>query len=128
MKIVITSNGTDLDNPMSPIFGRCPIFLFVEDEADEIEAVPNPAVDAHGGAGIQAAQFVVDRGAKAVITGRVGPNAMDVLKAADIPIYLSQGDTPRQVLEAFKAGKLQEQTESHGRMGGGGGGRRRGGV
>ena len=128
MKIVITSNGADLDSPMSPMFGRCPIFIFVGDEADEIESVPNPAVDAHGGAGIQAAQFVVDRGAKAVITGRVGPNAMDVLKAADIPIYLSQGDTPRQALEAFKAGKLQEQTESHGRMGGRGGGRRRGGV
>ena len=49
MKIVITSNGTDLDSPMSPIFGRCPTFLFVEDDVDEIEAVPNPAVDAHGG-------------------------------------------------------------------------------
>ena len=79
-------------------------------------------------AGIQAAQFVVDRGAQALVTGRVGPNAMDVLKAADIPIYLSQDDTPRQALEAFKAGRLQEQTESHGRMGGRGGGRRRGRV
>jgi predicted Fe-Mo cluster-binding NifX family protein len=128
MKIVITSNGADLDSPISPIFGRCPMFLFVEEEAEGGEAVENPAVDAHGGAGIQAAQFVVDRGTKAVITGRVGPNAMDVLKAADIPIYLYQGDTPRQALEAFKAGQLKEQTESHGRMGGRGGGRRRGGV
>ena len=128
MKIAITSNGADLDSPMSPIFGRCPIFLFIEDEADEIEAVKNPAVDAHGGAGIQAAQFVVDRGAKALITGRVGPNAMDVLKAVDIAVYLFQGDTPRQALEAFKAGELEKQTESQGRAGGRGGGRRRGRV
>jgi predicted Fe-Mo cluster-binding NifX family protein len=128
MKIVITSNGADLDSPVSPVFGRCPMFLFLESDADVVEAVPNPAIDAHGGAGIQAAQFVVDRGAKAVITGRVGPNAMDVLKEADVPIYLCQGDTPRQALEAFKAGKLQEQTESHGRGRGRGGGRRHGGV
>jgi predicted Fe-Mo cluster-binding NifX family protein len=126
MKIALTSNGADLDSPMSPIFGRCPMFIFIEDDTDEVEAVPNPAIDAHGGAGIQAAQFVIEQGAKALITGRVGPNAMDVLKAADVPIYLYQGDTPRQAMEAFKAGKLQKQTESHGRMGGRGGGRRRG--
>lgn len=128
MKIVITSNEADLDRPISPIFGRCPMFLFVEDETDGFEAVKNPAVDAHGGAGIQAAQFVVERGAKALITGRIGPNAMDVLKAADIAVYLFQGDTPRQALEAFKAGELEQQTESRGRMGGRGGGRRRGRV
>jgi predicted Fe-Mo cluster-binding NifX family protein len=128
MKIAVTSTGSDLNSPISPIFGRCPMFIFIDDESDEVEAIRNPAVDAHGGAGIQAAQFVVDRGAKAVITGRVGPNAMDVLKAADIPIYLFQGDTPRQALEAFKAGKLEEQTESHGRRGGRGSGRSRGRV
>lgn len=108
MKIVITSNGTDLESPISSIFGRCPVFLFLKDDADEIEAVENPAADAHGGAGIQAAQFVVDQGVEAVITGRVGPKAMDVLKAADIPIYIFHGDTPRRALEAFRAGKLKK--------------------
>jgi len=126
MKIVITSNGPDVDSPMSPIFGRCPMFLFLEDDADAFEAVENPALDAHGGAGIQAAQFVVDQGAKALITGRVGPNAMDVLMAADIPVYIFQGDTPRQALAAYQAGRLEQQTESHRQMGGRGGGRRRG--
>jgi predicted Fe-Mo cluster-binding NifX family protein len=109
MKIVITSNGTDLESPISSIFGRCPVFLFLEDDTDEIEAVENPAVDAHGGAGIQAAQFVVDQGAEVVITGRVGPKAMNVLKAADIPVYIFQGDTPRSALEAFRSGELQKE-------------------
>jgi predicted Fe-Mo cluster-binding NifX family protein len=125
MKIVLTSNGADLDSPISPIFGRCPMFLFFEEETEGVEAVENPAADAHGGAGIQAAQLMVDRGAKAVITGRVGPNAMDVLKEASIPVYILQGDTPRQALEAFKAGELTEQTEGHGRRGGRGSGRGR---
>ena len=109
MKIVITSNGDNLESPISSKFGRCPVFLFLEDDADEIEAVENPALDTHGGAGIQAAQFVVDQGAEAVITGRVGPKAMDVLIAADVPIYIFQGDTPRRALEAFKAGELQKE-------------------
>jgi predicted Fe-Mo cluster-binding NifX family protein len=109
MKIVITSNGTDLESPISSIFGRCPVFLFLESDADEFEAVENPAGDVHGGAGIRAAQFVVEQGAEAVITGRVGPKAMDVLKAADIPIYIFHGDTPRRALEAFRAGELQKE-------------------
>jgi len=129
MKIVITSTGTDLDSTFSPTFGRCPVFIFLEEEADGMEAIRNPASDAHGGAGIQAAQFVIDQGVEAVVTGRVGPNAMDVLKAAGIPIYIFQGDTPRHALEAFRSGTLQQQTGVQGRMGRrGGGGRRRGGV
>jgi predicted Fe-Mo cluster-binding NifX family protein len=109
MKIVITSNGADLESPMSPVFGRCPVFIFIEDDVDGFEAVKNPAMDAHGGAGIQAAQFVVDKGAEAIITGRVGPKAMDVLKAADIPIYIFQGESVRQAVESFKAGNLHKE-------------------
>jgi predicted Fe-Mo cluster-binding NifX family protein len=109
MKIAVTSTGSDLDSPMSPIFGRCPMFIFIEDDGDEVEAVKNPAMDARGGAGIQAAQFVVNHGAEAIITGRVGPNAMDVLRAANIPIYIFQGGSVRQAIESFKAGKLEKQ-------------------
>ena len=29
MKIVVTANGTELDAPASPVFGRCPIYIFV---------------------------------------------------------------------------------------------------
>jgi predicted Fe-Mo cluster-binding NifX family protein len=109
MKIAVTSNGADTDSSMSPIFGRSPMFLFIEDDVDEVEAVENPAIDAHGGAGIQAAQFVVNHGAKAVITGRVGPKAKDVLMAAEIPVYIFHGDTVGQAIEAFRAGKLQKE-------------------
>jgi predicted Fe-Mo cluster-binding NifX family protein len=69
--------------------------------------VPNAAQGASGGAGIQAAQYVVAQGAQAVLTGNVGPNAMDVLQAANIPVYPVAGGTVREAVEAFKAGKTQ---------------------
>ena len=106
MKIVVTSNGADLDGPASPIFGRCPAFVFVDTETMSFETVENPAVAAGGGAGVQAAQFVVGRGAQAVVTGNVGPNAFDVFGAADVPIYLFGGGTVRQAVEAYKVGQL----------------------
>jgi predicted Fe-Mo cluster-binding NifX family protein len=106
MKIVVTSNSADLDGPASPVFGRCSTFVFVEPETMSFEAVENPAVGAAGGAGVQAAQCVVERGAQAVLTGNVGPNAFHVFEAANVPVYLVRGGTVRQAVEAYKAGQL----------------------
>jgi len=107
MKIAVSSQGDTLDAPASPVFGRCPTYLFVESETMEFEAVPNPAMSQGGGAGIQAAQFVVNQGANAVLSGNLGPNAFDVLQAAGVPGYLVAGGTVRQAVEAYKAGQLQ---------------------
>jgi predicted Fe-Mo cluster-binding NifX family protein len=106
MRIIVTANGADLEAPASPVFGRCPTYVFVDLDTMEFEAVENPAIAAPGGAGIQAAQFVVERGARAVVTGNVGPNAFDVLQSAGVPVYLFGGGTVRQAAEACKAGQL----------------------
>jgi predicted Fe-Mo cluster-binding NifX family protein len=106
MRIVVTANGPDLGAPSSPVFGRCPTYVFVDTDTMAFETVENPAISAAGGAGIQAAQFVVERGVQAVVTGNVGPNAFDVLRAADVPVYLFSGGTVRQAVEGCKAGRL----------------------
>jgi predicted Fe-Mo cluster-binding NifX family protein len=112
MKIVVSANGANLDAPASPIFGRCPMYAFVDTDTMESEAVENPAIGASGGAGIQAAQFVVEQGARAVVTGNMGPNAFNVLQSAGVPIYLFGGGTVRQGVEAFQAGQLPTAGEA----------------
>jgi len=107
MKIVVTANGADLDAPASPVFGRCPTYVFVDTETMQFEAVGNPAIAASGGAGIQAAQFIIERGAQAVVTGTVGPNAFNVFRAATVPFYVFAGGTVREAVEMCKAGGLQ---------------------
>jgi len=108
MKIVVTSGGTDLDAPASPVFGRCPSYVFVDTDTMEYEAVSNPASGAMGGAGIQAAQFVIQRGVQTVITGNVGPNAFGVLTSGGVSVYVCPpGKTVRQAVEDFKQGKLE---------------------
>lgn len=113
MKIVITANGNDLDAQVSPVFGRCPHFVFVDTETMAFEAVPNPALSAPGGAGIQAAQFAVEHGAEAVLSGNVGPNAYGVFQAANVPVYLISEGTIRQAVEAYKDGKLQSAAQAN---------------
>ncbi len=130
MKIVVSSQGENLDAPASPVFGRCPTYVFVDTDTMEFEALPNPAMNQGGGAGIQAAQFVVNQGAQAVLSGNLGPNAFDVLQAAGVPGYLIPEGTVRQAVEAYQAGQLQPMgganVAAHAGMGGGGGGMGRG--
>lgn len=105
MKIVVTAQGANLDAFVDPRFGRGQYFLFIDTDSSSVEAVANESRSAAGGAGIQAAQFVAEKGAKALITGSVGPNAEAVLKKAAIPAYRGAG-TVRSVVEKFKSGKL----------------------
>ena len=108
MKIIITTTSPNLDAQVDPRFGRGQYFLSVDTETSAWEAHANPAMDAAGGAGTQAAQFVAGLGAKAVISGDFGPNAYLALQAADIAMYLlGAGGTARAVAEAFKDGQLE---------------------
>ncbi len=106
MKICISSSGSGLDDEVDPRFGRCQYFGFVDTESMNFEAIPNSFMMAGGGAGIQAAQFVVNQGAKAVITGNVGPKAYDVLAAGGIEIFTGASGTVRKAIDSYKKGEL----------------------
>ena len=107
MRVVVTAQGKDLDSPTSPIFGRCPVFVIVDSDTMEFEAVDNASAAAGGGAGIQAAQWVIDQGAEAVLSHNLGPNAYAVLGQSGVAIYRIEGGTVREVVEALKEGRLE---------------------
>lgn len=106
MKVAVSASGTNLDARVDPRFGRCPYYLFVDMETGEYEALHNAATMAGRGAGIQAAEFVVQKGCDAVISGNMGPNAYRVFSAAGIPIYTAPGMNVGEAVEALKAGHL----------------------
>lgn len=107
MKIVVATETGGLDAQVSPVFGRAPKFCFVDSESLESDCVANPAVAQAGGAGIQAAEFVVKSGAKAVLAGDVGPNAFQVLQAAQVPCYNVEATTVEKAVIAFRQGNLK---------------------
>ena len=107
MKIAITSSGDNLDSQMDPRFGRCQYFVIVDPDTMDFEAMQNESAMASGGAGIQAAQTIVNVGINAVITGNVGPNAFEVLSAAGIETMTGANGTIKQALELYKSGSLQ---------------------
>lgn len=110
MKIVVSAAGKDLDAEVDPRFGRCQYLAFVDTDTMEFEAIENAAMAAGGGAGIATAQTVADRGAKAVLTGNMGPNAYEVLSQAGIQVLTGVSGKVKDVVEAFKSGSLSESS------------------
>jgi predicted Fe-Mo cluster-binding NifX family protein len=108
MKIAISSSGKDLDSQIDPRFGRCQYFIFVDPETMEFETLGNEGLMAMGGAGVQAAQLIVQKGATALITGNLGPNAASALSASKIKVYLVPGGAVKDVIEGYKSGSLRE--------------------
>jgi predicted Fe-Mo cluster-binding NifX family protein len=110
--IAVSADRPALEGSVDPTFGRCRLLLFVDPQTMEFEAVSNPGADAVGGAGIQAAQAVVRGGATALVTGNVGPNAMQVLQAAGVTVVTGFRGTVREAVEAFRSGALAPATSA----------------
>ncbi len=140
MKIAVSSSGKDLDSQVDTRFGRCACFVIVETDDMSFEAFDNESIALGGGAGIRAAQVVASKGAKAIITGNVGPNAVQTLSAAGVEIFVGQSGTVREVIENYTRGKINSTSTPNvadhygmgsgagmGRGMGGGGGRGMGG-
>jgi len=108
MKIILTATSPNIDSNVDPRFGRGAYFIITDPDTLEWEAHPNPGVDISGGAGIQAAQFVADQKAEAVLSGDFGPNAYNALQVAGIAMYLfNTSSTVMEAIEHFKAGQLE---------------------
>ena len=97
-----------------PSFGRAPLFLFYDTDTKQSVPVENPGALAQGGAGLKAAQAVLDGGAAALITPRCGENAAAVLLEGGVSLYKSQGADVAENLKRFAAGALDELTSFHG--------------
>lgn len=108
MKICVTATENSLDAQIDPRFGRCSYFVIVDSENMQFEVVPNMAAGASGGAGIQAAQAVANKGVKLLITGNVGPKAFQALAAAGIEVATGAFGTVREAIEKYKRGELNK--------------------
>ena len=107
MKICVTSQGDNLEAQVDPRFGRCQYFIFVETDTMEFEAVANQNISGMGGVGVQSGQIVSDKGAKSVVTGSVGPNAMKTLQSAGVEVMDGVSGTIREAVEQYKKGSLK---------------------
>jgi predicted Fe-Mo cluster-binding NifX family protein len=107
MKIGVTAIADNLEAEIDPRFGRCRYFLIIDPETMEFEVLSNEGLGAMGGAGIATAQAIAGRGVTVLITGNVGPNAFEALKASGIEMLTGVSGTVKEAIENYKRGELQ---------------------
>ena len=113
MKVAVSATGVDLNAQIDPRFGRCANFVIVDTDTMEFEAIQNPYITAGGGAGIQSAQLVANKGVQAVLTGNCGPNAFQTLSAAGVQVITGVSGTVREAVEGYKSGQFQTTAQAN---------------
>ncbi len=122
MKIAIPVDEKTLSSNVCVSFGRTPYFLIYDTETKESIFIENSAAASTGGAGIKAAQTIVDNEANALLTPRCGQNAADVIKSADIKMFKTISASVKDNIDAFINGELSLLDEIHAGFHGHGGG------
>lgn len=113
MIVAIPTDQNQIDTTVCISFGRAPFFLIYDMEADSYAFIENSAQKSQGGAGVKAAQILVDAHAAAVITPRCGENAAEIFNAAGVKIFHSAGQSITQNIEAYKNNQLQILEDIH---------------
>jgi predicted Fe-Mo cluster-binding NifX family protein len=140
MKIAVSATGKELNSTIDPRFGRASYFVVVDSESEKIIDVINnlASQDAAQGAGINAGTVIAKSGAEVLLTGQVGPNALEVLRASGVKVIQNVSGTVSEAVRQYKKGTLSPSEEvssdvpplgrgvAGGGRGMGGGGRGRG--
>ena len=113
MKIAMPVDDKSMETTVCQSFGRTPYFLIYDTESKESVFLDNSAAASQGGAGIKAAQTIVDNKVSALLTPRCGENAAEVIKATHIQMYKTINDSIKDNIEALNAGNLSLLDEIH---------------
>ncbi len=106
MKIILTATSDSLDCLLDERFGRAAYFLLYDVEQKTAEFFSNEQSNAAQGAGIQAAQNIVELGVECLITGTCGPKALRVLNSAGIEVYNIHAMPIGECIDLFVEGNL----------------------
>lgn len=110
MRIIISSDGKDIESNIDQRFGRCNYFVIVDVENSKIinvESVKNIGADQGHGAGLKAAEQVGELKADYIITGELGPNSTTVLEKLKISSFFASGKI-NEAVKNFIANNLKK--------------------
>ncbi|MCU4163996.1 NifB/NifX family molybdenum-iron cluster-binding protein [Carboxylicivirga caseinilyticus] len=93
MKIAITSTQNIPESTFDLRFGRASYFCIYNTENNSVEFIDNENINANSGAGIKAAEKVIELGVSRVISGDFGPKAKDLLDKFKIQMVMLDDDS-----------------------------------
>jgi predicted Fe-Mo cluster-binding NifX family protein len=120
MRIAISAeNKNGLDSTVSHHFGRCPCYVLVDLEGEEIQTiqtVDNPYYGGHQPGMVPA--FIHSQEVDVMLSGGMGRRAIQFFEGYGIQVATGAGGTVRTALESFLRGELHgakpcKESEEH---------------
>ena len=109
MRIALSADDDNgLDSVISPHFGRCPYYVFVDLEEREVKAVTaeaNPFFGQHQPGAVPG--FINSKGVNVMLTGGMGRRAVMFFEQFRIEAVTGASGTVRHALEQYLGGQLR---------------------
>ena len=110
MKIALAADDDrGVEAVLSHHFGRCPYYILVDIEGEEIKdvkAAQNPFYGSHGEPG-EVPNFIRGLGAEVIIAGGMGPRAIGFFSEFGIQAITGGSGMVKDVIKAYLSGELQ---------------------
>jgi len=108
MRIAISADSNQgLDSPVGQHFGRCPYYILVDVEGQEVKAVKvvdNPYYGNHEPGQVPA--FISSQGADVMLAGGMGGRAVEFFRQYGIQPVSGASGTARDALSRYLGGEL----------------------
>ena len=109
MRVAVSADDNNgLDSVVSPHFGRCPYYVLVDLEGQEVKqvnTVANPYYDNHQRG--QVPGFIRSQGAGVMLTGGMGRRALGLFEQYGVEAVTGASGTVRYALERYLGGELR---------------------
>ncbi|OQX65024.1 MAG: dinitrogenase iron-molybdenum cofactor biosynthesis protein [Anaerolinea sp. 4484_236] len=110
MRIAISAaDNQGLDSPISPHFGRCPYYVFVdldeENKITNVTSIVNEHATSHAPG--QLPEYIKQQGADVMISGGMGGRAVEFFHQFDINVATGASGTVQQSLDNYLNGNLR---------------------
>lgn len=105
-RIVIPSEGDNLNSPVSKYFGRAPYFIVYDAKKDGFWMVSNIFYQEKHAAGLRAAAMLVRKGVGIAVAQNIGPEPARYFNNNKVKVYLGASGTVRDAINQYKSGRL----------------------
>ncbi len=115
MKIAVCAQSDNTNATVDTRFGRAGAFAIFDTDSNQWTFAPNQQnLQAAQGAGIQAAQSILNTGAEVLLAANVGPKAVAALQTGSVDIYqVDASMTIQQAVADYTDGKLTQLTTAN---------------
>lgn len=106
MIIAVSARGKEKESLLDSRFGRCDYFQIYNEKGECLKVIENQGIKVSGGAGIAAANQLIEEKVEVLLTGKLGPNAFEIVEKAEIKAYECRAATVENTVKDYFLGQL----------------------